>query len=98
MSEMYDVKISVVSQKGFCSAGHKVGDKWKVKIHTPGGICIAAYEVMESNINVLKFGGAYPWNKEKDITRVVCPDPENPVVFELRRVRKKRERKTNPDK
>ncbi len=48
MSEMYDVEISVVSQKGFCSAGHKVGDKWKVKIHTPGGICIAAYEVMES--------------------------------------------------
>ena len=88
MSEMYDVEITVVSQKGTCGAGHKVGDKWMVGIHTPGGICISAYEAMESGINVLKYGGSYPWSKNPDITRAVCPDPVNPVVFQLKRLRK----------
>ena len=95
MAEMFDIEITVVSQKGTCGAGHKVGDKWTVNIHTPGGICISAYEAMESNINVLKFGGSYPWSNEKDVTRVVCPDPQNPVVFEVRRIKKKR--KNNPN-
>ena len=90
MAEMYDIEITVVSQKGSCGAGHKVGDKWMVKVHTPGGICISAYEAMESNINVLKFGGSYPWSQEKDVTRAVCPDPENPVIFELRRIKSKK--------
>jgi uncharacterized repeat protein (TIGR04076 family) len=36
----------------------------------------------------LMFGGRFFWSKDKDVTEVVCPDGGNPVVFELRRVRK----------
>ena len=89
MSETYDIEVKVVAQKGTCGAGHKVGEKWTVKNHTPGGICLSAYESMEPYLNVLKYGGSYPWNKDPDVCGAVCPDPQNQVVFELRRIRKK---------
>jgi uncharacterized repeat protein (TIGR04076 family) len=34
------------------------------------------------------FGGQFFWSKDKDVAETVCPDADNPVVFELRRVRK----------
>ena len=89
MSEMYDVEITVVSQKGTCGAGHKVGDKWIISGTTPAGICLSAYPIMESSIDVLKYGGTFPWSEDPDISGAVCPDPGNPVVFKLRRIRKK---------
>ena len=89
MSEMYDVEITVVSQKGTCASGHKVGDKWTVKDATPGGVCLSAYPCMETAIHVLKYGGGFPWSDDPDVLQAACPDPQNPVVFELRRIRKK---------
>ena len=89
MSETFDVEITVVSQKGTCGAGHKVGDKWIVKDHTPGGICLSVYPHMHSYIDILKYGGTFPWSEDPDVSGAVCPDPQNPVVFELRRIRTK---------
>jgi uncharacterized repeat protein (TIGR04076 family) len=89
MSESYDIEIKVISQKGSCHAGHKVGDKWTVSAHTPGGICLEAYKPMQSSIDVLKYGGAFTWQQDPDVSMAVCPDPVNPVVFELKRLRKK---------
>ena len=89
MSEIFDVEITVVAQKGSCGAGHKVGDKWTVENHTPGGICLSAYPIMEPSIQVLKYGGSFPWSEDPDVSGAVCPDPQNPVVFRLRRIRKK---------
>jgi uncharacterized repeat protein (TIGR04076 family) len=88
MSETYDVEITVVSQKGTCGAGHKVGDKWVIAGATPGGICLSAYPIMERSISVLKYGGTFPWSKDPDICGAVCPDSDNPVAFRLRRIRK----------
>jgi uncharacterized repeat protein (TIGR04076 family) len=87
MAEMYDVEITVISQQGECGAGHKVGDKWIVGNTTPGGICLSVYPSMLSTIDVLKYGGAYPWSQDPDVALAVCPDPANPVVFQLRRIR-----------
>ena len=89
MPEMYDIEITVVSQEGTCGAGHKVGDKWIVKETTPGGICLSAYKNVESGIDVLKYGGSFPWSKDPDVSAAVCPDPGNPVVFEIKRLKKK---------
>jgi uncharacterized repeat protein (TIGR04076 family) len=88
MSEMYEVEVSVVSQKGVCGAGHKVGDKWTIGNTTPGGICLSVYPIIEGSIEVLKYGGAYPWSQDPDVCISVCPDPANPVVFELKRIKK----------
>jgi uncharacterized repeat protein (TIGR04076 family) len=36
---------------------------------------------------VLRHGGEFPWEENKDKAHVACPDPFNPVVMELRRVK-----------
>jgi uncharacterized repeat protein (TIGR04076 family) len=89
MTEMYDIEITVTSQKGTCGAGHKVGDNWTVSNHTPGGICLSAYPILESSIDVLKYGGSFPWSENADESGAVCPDPQNPVFFKIKRIKKK---------
>ena len=87
MAESYQVKAKIISQKGHCEMGHKVGDEWLVGNKTPEGMCIYAFASLFPLITPLMYGGAYPWEKDPDKTTAVCPDPGNPVVFELRRVK-----------
>jgi uncharacterized repeat protein (TIGR04076 family) len=35
-------------------------------------------------VRVYQFGGSHPWEKEPGKARLCCPDPDNPVVFEVR--------------
>ena len=88
MAERYEVLVRVVSQKGTCALGHKVGDEWVIEEKTPEGICSAAYNTLYPDIRVLMFGGALPWETDPDVATLACPDADNPVVFELRRLRK----------
>jgi uncharacterized repeat protein (TIGR04076 family) len=87
MEKMYQVNIKVLSQKGTCVAGHKVGDEFECIGLTPGGMCISAFDSMSSFLNTLMFGGQFFWSQDKDAVEVACPDANNPVVFELRRIR-----------
>ena len=86
MEKMYQVNIKVLSQKGTCAAGHKEGDEFECIGMTPGGMCIYAFDSMFSFLSTLMFGGEFFWSQDKDAVEVACPDAENPVVFELRRV------------
>ncbi len=87
--EIYDVSIKVISQKGYCAMGHKVGDEWIIKGYTtPESICMGAFGTIFPVVGVMAFNGKYPWSKDPDRERVACPDAENPVVFEVRRLRK----------
>ncbi|MBI2980378.1 MAG: TIGR04076 family protein [Chloroflexi bacterium] len=88
MAEKYDVVARVVSQKGSCGAGHKVGDKWLIAGKTPAGMCFSAFYAVYPTARVLMFGGTLPWEPDPDVTKIACPDAENPVIIELRRVRK----------
>ena len=88
MAVEYKVVVRVVSQKGACSAGHRVGDEWVIEgEHAPAGICLYALYSLFPFIPALAFGGAFPWETDPDITTVACPDAQNPVVFELKRFR-----------
>ena len=87
MAAMHKVQIKVVSQKGTCSAGHRVGDSWLMTEHTPEGLCVFALDTLFPYIQVLAFGGTFPWEPDPDAARVCCSDPDNPVVFEIRRIR-----------
>ncbi len=89
MAERYDVLVKVVSQKGFCGQEHKVGDEWVIGRKTPEGICLSAFDALFPRARVLMFGGSFPWETDPDVSTVACPDAENPVVFELRRLPKK---------
>ncbi len=82
---MYEVKARVISQQGTCEAGHRVGDEMLIGQHTPAGMCSWAFCTLFPFAEVLQFGGSFPWEEDPDRALVACPDPANPVVFELER-------------
>jgi len=83
---MAEVIARVVSQEGTCEASHKVGDEFVIGEMLPSGMCSWAFCSLFPFATVLQFGGSLPWESNPDVTTVACPDPANPVVFELRRV------------
>jgi uncharacterized repeat protein (TIGR04076 family) len=82
---MSDVIARIISQKGTCAVGHKVGDEFIIGEKTPPGLCVWAFYSLFPFASVLQFGGSFPWEENPDKITVACPDPGNPVVFELRR-------------
>ena len=86
MAERYKVSIKVVSQKGTCVQEHKVGDQWVIDRKTPEGVCLSAFNSLLPFLQVLRYGGSFPWETDPDITTVACPDADNPVVFKLHRL------------
>jgi len=85
MDAMPDVIAKVISQKGTCSARHKLGDEFVIGQKTPPNLCSWAFYTLFPFAQVLQFGGSFPWEQDANKTTVACPDPANPVVFELRR-------------
>lgn len=88
MAKQYQLAVRVVSQKGNCVAEHKVGDEFRVGDTTPAGMCSWAFYAVFPFATALQFGGSFPWEEDPDKATIACPDPENPVVFELRRLPK----------
>jgi uncharacterized repeat protein (TIGR04076 family) len=86
MSEWYKVRAKIVSQQGHCEAGHKVGDEFIIGDTIPAGMCSWAFYSLFPFAAALQSGGSFPWEKDKDSSIVACPDPSNPVVFELKRL------------
>jgi len=85
----YEVKVTVKSVKGTCDFGHKIGDTIYFDGKTiKGNICYSALMVLLPKIYSMRYGAEFPWAKDKDAITNACPDPENPVVFEIRRIKK----------
>ena len=82
---MSELIVTVISQKGTCAAGHRVGDQFSIGQKTPAGLCSWAFSALFPFAEVLEFGGSFPWEKDPNKATVACPDAENPVVFEVRR-------------
>ncbi|MHC1578191.1 MAG: TIGR04076 family protein [Dehalococcoidia bacterium] len=82
---MSDVIARVISQKGTCAAQHKVGDEFVIGQETQAKLCSWAFYSLFPFAEVLQFGGSFPWEEDPNKATVACPDPVNPVVFELRR-------------
>jgi uncharacterized repeat protein (TIGR04076 family) len=62
------IKITVKSQKGFCSAGHKVGDSWILEdTKTPGGICLDGFACCITFLTALKLGAKLPFSGDPDV-------------------------------
>jgi len=50
----------VVSQKGTCQAGHRVGDEFVIGQTTPEGMCSWAFSAVFPYAEALEFGGSFP--------------------------------------
>ncbi len=84
---MSEVIAKVISQKGICEAGHKINDEFVIGQQTPPNLCSWAFHSLFPFAEVLQFGGSFPWEDDPDKATIACPDPMNPVIFELRRVK-----------
>jgi uncharacterized repeat protein (TIGR04076 family) len=85
----YKIKVTVheVIRKK-CPQGFKVGDSWLLEDgKTPGGMCAGAYNSLSPAIRLFRLGGEHPWDKDKDVTYISCPDPESILVYEIKRLR-----------
>ena len=94
MADPIKVVLKIISVKGTCSAGHKAGDEFDLSkdfvVGYAGGgnaLCPSAFHAAFPDWRVLRFGGELPWEEDKDTAQVACPDPLNPVVMELRRIK-----------
>lgn len=82
----YPVVATVKSIKGTCNACHRIGDMIPVSARNPGGLCGYLYFTSFPSILLLQFGGNYPWD-DPDCVELDCPDKNNQVTIELRRIR-----------
>ena len=87
MSDSYEVVVKVISQKGTCVAGHKEGDHFLIGDMTPSGFCTAAFYSIFPFLYALQYGAVFPWEADDDKAIVACPDPANPVIFEISRTK-----------
>ena len=74
----------VVAIKGHCGAGHKVGDKITLGCWDSGGLGGFFYHDIFPSLNIMSFGGKYPWAKADRMT-VECPDRANFVTLRIRK-------------
>ncbi len=88
MKETYPIAVTVkeIIGKGTPACGFKPGDSWEVAGNeTINDFCGWAFTAIFPFITVLRFGGKFPWEEDPDTATVCCPDPHNPVVFEIKR-------------
>jgi len=77
-AEFYEVAADVISQKGTCVLGHKVGDNFLIADKTPPGMCAWAFYTLFPFISVLQFGGSFPWEEDRDKATVASSDAITP--------------------
>lgn len=80
---------TITGMKGTCHANHKMGQKFELNCYDSGGLCGFFYHDIFPYLNVMQFGGKYPWS-EQETMDVECPDRYNTVSL---RIEKKKESK-----
>lgn len=92
MANPEKVILKIVSVKGHCAVGHQEGQEFDLSKNilvgrSKGAICPGAFYALFPSWRVLQHEGKFPWGEDKEKAYVACPDPKNPVVMELRRVK-----------
>jgi len=80
----FEVKITVkeIRGGGVCPASHKIGEVFRVG---EGKLRVWAEHTILPFATALRFGGEIPWGEDKRSIEIACPDPDNTVIFELKR-------------
>jgi len=64
---------------------HKVGQGFTIERTTPAGMCMGAWNAIAPYVVTLLCGGSFPWEEEKGVANIHCPDPKG-ITLELRRI------------
>ena len=82
------IEAKVISVKGTCGNGHKVGDVVKfTETGVEGKICIHALYSMLPAVFAMLYDVTFPWLENPDKKTHPCTDAANPVVFEITKIR-----------
>ncbi|MDY6844664.1 MAG: TIGR04076 family protein [Thermodesulfobacteriota bacterium] len=77
--------IRIVVTDGECQGKfHKIGQEFIVEHTTPAGMCIGAWNAVAPYVTTLRCGGDFPWEKEKGVATIHCPDPKG-ITLRLQR-------------
>jgi len=79
-----EVCVVEIRGRGICPLGLKVGDRFRSDGEV-GAACHWAAHTLLPFTATLRFGGNLPWEAEPGLARICCPDPDNSVLFEVRR-------------
>lgn len=84
----YKVRVTVDEVlKDECPMEFKPGDNWLIEDgKTPGGMCASAFTVLSPTLRHFRLGGEHPWDEDKDVTFVSCPDPKCVLIYKLERL------------
>ena len=96
MTNPAKVVMKIISVKGTCAAKHHVGQEFDLSEDFtvgmsghPKTICTSLFYAIYPNYRVLRHGGSLPWEQDPNVAHVACPDGDNPVVVQLRRISEK---------
>ena len=88
----FDIVLKVIKQEGTCAAGHKVGDEVIINFDEnkiDGKVCLHALYSVLPKVFAMAYGAEFPWLEDRDISTHACPDAWNPLIYEVKRIRKK---------
>jgi len=83
----HTIRVTVDSVVGKCPLGNKKGKEFIIRGTTPAGMCMGAFGSIYSAVQVLKYGGTFPWENDPDVAYINCPDHINRVVYKLERLK-----------
>lgn len=90
------IKITIKEQIGPkpCHRAHKVGQVYDFDTER-GKLCPMALHVLFPAIDILRYGGSFPWSSNPGKGEFACPDPKTLLVFEIERA-EEREPEASP--
>lgn len=81
------MKVRMTVKAGECRGKvHKIGQEFTFEHTTPGAMCLGAWNAIAPYLITLSCGGNFPWEKEKGVATIRCPDPDAGILLELRRI------------
>ena len=81
------VVAKVIGKQADCSIGMEIGDEYELSTHKCGDFCGLFYHHIAGWVKTLQFGGSVPIFPDPDTQVWVCPNANNQVKIELKRIK-----------
>ena len=81
------VMAKIVDMQSDCTIGMKPGDEFELSVHKCGEFCGYFYHNIQGWVKTLQFGGVFPVGDDPDVQMWECPNSNNRVQVELRRIK-----------
>jgi len=77
----------IIEKQGDCTIGMDIGDEFELSTHKCGEFCGYFYHNIFGWVQMLQFGGTFPIGEDPDVLVWECPNPNNRLKAEIRRIK-----------